>query len=89
MFCNCGMFSVVNVYLNHLKFCVGCIMVEGMSVLVNVIVSLLSVMSPPPALCNLSAFTARYMCLGGVCSLVVVLGLSWYPMLWVRLFRWL
>ena len=23
--CNCDMFSVVNVYLNHLKFCVVCI----------------------------------------------------------------
>ena len=36
-------------------------------------------------------FTARYVCLCGVCSTVVVLGLSvrlsWYPMLWVRLLR--
>ena len=24
-FCNCDMFSVVNVYLDHLKFCVVCI----------------------------------------------------------------
>ena len=34
-------------------------------------------------------FTAGYVCLCGVCSPVVVLGLSvklsWYPMLWVRL----
>ena len=35
-------------------------------------------------------FTAGSVCLCGVCSYVVVLGLSmrlsWYPMLWVRLF---
>ena len=36
--CNGDVFSVVNVYLDHLKLCV--LMVEGMSV----------VMSPPPAL---------------------------------------
>ena len=44
--CYCNMFSVVNVYLDHLKFCVVCIMVEGMSVVVNVMLSLMSVMSP-------------------------------------------
>ena len=42
------MFSVVNVYLDHLKFCV--LMVEGMSVVVNVILSLMSVMGPTPCL---------------------------------------
>ena len=48
--CNCDMFSVVNVYLDHLKFCVVCINgFEGMSVVVNVMLSLKSVMSPPPA----------------------------------------
>ena len=26
--CNCDMFSVVNVYLDHLKFCVVCIMTK-------------------------------------------------------------
>ena len=30
------------------------LIVEGMSVVVNVMLSLMSVMSPPPALCNLS-----------------------------------
>ena len=25
MFCNCDMFSVVNVYFDHLKFCIVCI----------------------------------------------------------------
>ena len=37
------------------------------------------------------SFTAGYVCLCGVCSPVVVIGLSvglsWYPMLWVRLLR--
>ena len=32
-------------------------MVEGMSVVVNSVLSLMSVMSPPPALCNLSVCT--------------------------------
>ena len=114
--------------------------VEGMSVVVNVMLSLTSVMSPPPALCNLLVrtvvklvikikdencddicmcvvnkqfellefvfdsvyvdlqydeisltFTAGYVCLCGVCSPEVVLGLSvrlsWYRMLWMRLLR--
>ena len=34
------------------------LIVEGMSVVVNVMLSLMSVMSPPPALCNLSVRTA-------------------------------
>ena len=38
-------------------------------------------------------FTAGSVCLCGLCSHVVVLGfsvrLSWYPMWWVRWFRWL
>ena len=32
-------------------------MVEGMSLVLNVMLSLMSVISPPPALCNLSART--------------------------------
>ena len=32
-------------------------MVEGMSIVVNVMLSLMCVMSPPPALCNLSLRT--------------------------------
>ena len=55
--CYCDMFSVVNVYLGHLKFCVVCFMVEGMSVVVSAMLSLMSVMSPPHALCNLSLST--------------------------------
>ena len=39
--CNCDMFSVVNVYPDHLKFCVCVLMVEGMSIVVNVMLSLM------------------------------------------------
>ena len=41
-------------------------MVEGMSVVVNVMLSTMSVMSPPPALCNLSALTVMKLCTLGV-----------------------
>ena len=51
------MFSAVNVYLDHLKLCMCLFMVDGMSVVVNVMLSLLRVMSPPLALCNLSVRT--------------------------------
>ena len=39
--------------------------VEGMSVVVNVMLSLMSVMSPPPALCDLSVRTAVKLCILG------------------------
>ena len=61
--CNCDMFSVVNVYLNHL-LCV--LMVKGMSVVLNVMLSLMSVMSPSPVLCNLSVRTVVKLCTLGV-----------------------
>ena len=38
------------------------LMVEGMSVVVNVMLSLMSVMNPPPALCNLSGRTVVQLC---------------------------
>ena len=38
--CYRNMFSVVNVYLDHLKFYVVCINSRGMSVVVNVMLSL-------------------------------------------------
>ena len=41
----CLLLLMCNVYLDHLKFCV--LMFEGMSVGVNVMLSLMSVMSPP------------------------------------------
>ena len=68
--CYCDMFSVVNVYLDHLKLCVVCINTECMSVVVNV---MLSLMSPPPALCNLSVRTDVKLCIFGVLALGVSL----------------
>ena len=63
--CYCDMFSVVNVYLDHLKFCVVCIN-SRRYVCCDVMLSLMSVMSPPPALCNLSVRTAVMLCILGV-----------------------
>ena len=45
--CYCDMFSVVNVYLDHLKFCVVCINGRRYVSCSNVMMSLMSVMSPP------------------------------------------
>ena len=41
------------------------LIVEGMSVVVNVMLSLMSVMNPPHALCNLSVRTAVKLCVFG------------------------
>ena len=49
------------------------LMVEGMSGVVNVLLSLVSVMSPPPALCNLSLRTVVKLCNLGVLTLGVSL----------------
>ena len=49
------------------------LMVEGMSVVVNAILSLMSVMSPHHALCNLSACTVMKLCTLGVFALGVSL----------------
>ena len=46
------------------------LIVEGMSVVVNVM-SIMSVMSPPPALCNLSVRTDVKLCIFGVLALGV------------------
>ena len=46
--------------LDHLKCDVMCIYDRGMSVGVNVILSLMSVISPPPDLCGLSTRTVVY-----------------------------
>ena len=48
------------------------LIVEGMSVVVNVM-SIMSVMSPPPALCNLSVRTDVKLCIFGVLTLGVSL----------------
>ena len=71
--CNCDMFRVVNLYLDHLKLWVVCIDGEGMSVVVYVMLSLMSVMIPPPVLCNLSARTVVKLCTLGVFALGVSL----------------
>ena len=56
----------------HASSMIPCVLiVEGMSVVVNVMLSLMSVMSPPPALCNLSVCTAVKLCIFGV--------LAWFP----------
>ena len=41
--------------LNQGSYVLCVLMVEGMTVVVNVMLSLMNVISPPPALCNLSA----------------------------------
>ena len=96
--CNCDMFSVVDVYLDHLKFCV--LMVICMSAVVNGMLSLMSVMSPTPALCNLSARTVMKLCtmgVGGVCDMCLCLALGsmdgedWVwtlPILWEQAECW-
>ena len=43
--------------------------VEGVSVVVNVMLSLMSVMSPPHVLCNLSVRTDVKLCILGVLAL--------------------
>ena len=48
-------------------------MVEGMSVVVNVMFSLMSVMSPPPVLCKLSLRIVVKICTLGVLTLGVSL----------------
>ena len=49
------------------------LIVEGMSVVLNVMLSLMSVMSPPPALCNLSVRTDVKLCIFCVLALGVSL----------------
>ena len=69
--CYWDMCSVVNVCLDHSVLCV--LMVEGMYVVVNVMFSLVSVMSPLPALCNLSLRTVVKLCTLRVLTLGVSL----------------
>ena len=49
------------------------LIVKGMYVVVNVMLSLMSVMIPPPALCNLSVRTTVKLCILGVLALGVSL----------------
>ena len=145
--CYCDMFSVVNVYLDHLKFCVvcinsrryvccgeccvvsnecneptsclvqpigthggevmyfGCVCFKGELGFLNCDDICMCVVNKQFELLEFwllfcvdlqydelsLTFTAGSVCLCGVCSPVVVLGLSvrlsWYHMLWVRLLR--
>ena len=71
--CYCDMFSVVNVYLDHLKFCVVCI--DGRR---YVCCSECNVVSneydhPPPSLCNISVHTMVKLCTLGDFVLGVIL----------------
>ena len=71
--CYCDMYSVVNVYLDHLKFCVVCMNGRRYVCCGECYVFLMSVMSPPPALCNLSLRTVVKLCTLGVLTLGVSL----------------
>ena len=51
--------------------------VYSWSVVVNVMLSLMSVMSPPPALCNITVRSVVKLCTLGV----LALGGSWFPVL--------
>ena len=94
--CYCDMFSVVNVYLDHLKFCLVCINCDDICMcVVNKQFELIEFVLESDYVdlqyYEISlTFASGYVCLCGVCSPVVILGLSvrlWYPMLWVRLLR--
>ena len=71
--CYCDMFSVEMCTLTISSSGLCVLIVEGMSVVVNVMLSPMSVMSPPPALCNLSVRTAVKLCILGVLALCVSL----------------
>ena len=66
--CKTDVFSVVNMYLGHLKFCVVC---NNGQRYVNVMLSLTSVISPPPVLSDLSVRTVVKSCTLGVFALGV------------------
>ena len=71
--CYCDMFSVVNVYHDHLKFCVVCTNSRKYVCCNECMLSLMNVMSQPPALCNMSVRTAVKLCILGVLDLGVSL----------------
>ena len=59
--CYCDMFSVVNVYLDHLKFCVVCIN-SRMYVCCSECDDVSNECNEPTSLCNLSVRTAVKLC---------------------------
>ena len=66
------MWYVCDVLYALLYVRVSCFVIVCINVVVNVMLSLLSVMSPPPALCNLSARTVVKLCTLGVFALEVI-----------------
>ena len=64
--CYCDMFSVVNVYLDHLKFCVVCINGRRYVCCSECNVVSNKCFEPTPALCNLSVRTVVKLCTFGV-----------------------
>ena len=64
--CNCDVFSVVYMYLDHLKFCVLCIDGRRYVCVCCSDCNVVSIMSPPPALFNLSVRTVVKLCILGV-----------------------
>ena len=67
--CNCDMFSVDNVYLDHLKFCIVCINGRRYACCSEWNVVSNDCNGPTPALCNLSARTVVKLCNLGVFAL--------------------
>ena len=70
---NCDMFSVVNVYLNHLKFCVVCINGRRYVCCSKCFVVSNECDEPTPALCNPSVRMVVNLCTFGVFALTVSL----------------
>ena len=60
--CNCDVFSFVNLYLEHLKFCVVCINGGGYVCYSERNVVANDCDEPTPALCNLSVCTVMKLC---------------------------
>ena len=73
--CLCDMFSVVNVYLDHLKFCVVCINGRRYVCCGECYVVSDECDEPPPALCNLLLRTVVNLCTLGA----LTLGGPWFP----------
>ena len=61
----CLMLLMFTLTIRRSVLCV--LMVEAMCVVVNVMLSLMSVMSPYPSLCNLLVRTVVKLCIFGVC----------------------
>ena len=69
--CNNVVFSVVNMYLDHLKLCVVCINGQRYVCCSECYFVLMSVMSPTPVMCHLPVRTMVKLCTLGVFALRV------------------